>query len=623
MLLQNERQRYDALESDYQTLLGQVEKLQNSHSVEISTILKKSKTAQRALGHALDLKSLEIVELNRHVKEWQSRYADESAKWVFANQGLKEKFHPLEVQVNEIRGDLESKEKIISKLKGKLTQSVQNYETKQDELNRFVKSFRRTESSFNKEREAWLDLKMELSDKNRELETLKKENEDLKLGQSKSNQTITDISSLKPVLDEAKRKIQILLEREQGYLDKLEDLFRENTQCLQENQVLKDSMQSLEKEFLVLNGNYGISLKEIQSLRISNQENLDLNSKLNNTKDQDLCQINDLASKLDLLKTENIKNQEKASGLSRLNEELTRQNRQLQKEIEYSKTCSGEYYNRIESLMQEKSAMSSTLLLVQQDLYDLTNRFQEQSELLDLEKSSKAGFIKENSIKFQNVTCRINNLQSTIEETSKLLAEYKNNEITLRGNLSERNDLLQEKELEILQLRNSCISLQDSLSNQSKEFKDVTESRKLQVSRLSEMYESDLESFKTKISNLLSELESKKTQINESKIEVTNLKYENASLVGEISHLRSELQKGESGETSLKSRLESLESLISTFESQVSMYKSKISSLESQISVLEKESQISKRNFSFEPLSLGKLQEKLTQQLDSIVENQF
>ena len=618
LVLEREKERYAELESEFKNLLGQVEKLQVSHSLELEKVKKEFKTSQNSQSVALDLKSQEVVALSRELQVWQGKYAAESGDWICKNELLKQEITKLEKDNSKFIKTLEKTSQNYEILKEKLKVENGKFKEKQDELSRFMQSYKRTEISFNKEREAWYSLKLELKETRTSLQRVKKENEILIIAQNKSNEAISQVSNVKPVLEEAKRKINVLVDREKGLLNDLEEKNRQERSLLEQITYMKQEERERELELFNLKGNYSHSIKEVEALKISNQELLDLTLDLNKKREEEISKSNFLKQEIDSLVSEKVKLEEKEMGHSRLLEEYKRQISKMQQETLDFKSSALEYYKKIESLMQEKSQLSSTLSFVQQDLHDMTTRFQQVSELLDEEKSSKALLESENSSKFSQVADRINALQATIQETSTLLSTYKKNEINTRSLLAERSEALQEKELEVLSLKNALISLKESLSTQAQEFQDLTVDRKEQLLKLSQMYEYDVKSLKSAIGKFKSELQESQKEVVESKAESTILKYENASLTQEISTLECKLQTSKSGESSLIARITSLESIIKTFESQMSVYKSKISSLESQLKIFE-ESDFASQKIVLKDISLGKLQEKLSNQLEFLI----
>jgi predicted nucleic acid-binding Zn-ribbon protein len=120
LLLQKEKERYEELETEFKKLLLQVEKLQANHALELAKVKKELKTSQNSLGHALDLKSQEMVGVTRELQVWQGKYAAESEKWIFTNQDLIEKLQKLEKENLKLVEKIEIKDQNLEILKEKV-----------------------------------------------------------------------------------------------------------------------------------------------------------------------------------------------------------------------------------------------------------------------------------------------------------------------------------------------------------------------------------------------------------------------------------------------------------------------------------------------------------------------
>jgi chromosome segregation ATPase len=431
---------------------------------------------------------------------------------------------------------------------------------------------------------------------------------------------------MKPVLQDAKRKIHDLLGREKQLSADLESAMIKEQAHIQENQALQSQVTQLNQEMSHYNQRFSLISKEIESYKklISDLQSQMTELSLNNSAEKEHM----LLMKEDLAKAnqETIQALEKNEGLERLLQELRYQNQSLATDTEGFKNELQSQKNEQERLMMDKAEMSSTIQLQQQDLYDLQNRYKEQLLQLEAERASKEELRNHNSQTLNSVTKRINDLQATIKDTLLEVDQLKSTECQLREDIANRDEMIRNQEIDLLKLSKTATLLESQLTKQLHEFEDITNQRKKQVNKLHSTYEESKSGMYQELLGLertLAEKTSEMTRIMESAAEANmNL----SRVMTEKAALESRIAEHVAQEASLKRQLDHLNSANKTRMSDNARLEGKLKSLESQIATLEKELAIyrqERRQTGTEKItsSMNSLSKKLEEQVETLMDS--
>lgn len=609
--LEDERKRYDKLESEFMGLLEEVERLQAAHSSELAAEKKSHLRDSKSLRKAIDLKAMECVDLTRQVQEWQARYADESAKWMSHNEKLKDEFKPIQSHSSHLKDKLAEKERQVRQLDQEKMHIQGRLESKEDELKRYILSFRRAEEDWNRERQEISRLKVSKVDIEHELLNLQQENEGLKEANRINSNALTDVSNLRPVMEEAKRKISDLLSKEKKLSRDVLSLGKRERKAHRESDALQKRLVHLEMELKQTQKELDASTRELEKgqARVRDLEMQVTDWTTRHAQQVDI--VKDLKEELTRSEKELSTNNQQVIGLTNLAQELKQQNQLLLRDIEDRNRSQNSSQEEKDQLLQEKAQLTAQISTQKQDLYDLQNRHRELALALDAERISKAELESKSSQNLNAVAKRINDLQSTMKETVSQISNLKSTETSLREDIAMRDETIRSQELELLKVTKIVAHLESQLTHQVREFDEITQKRKKEIFKLETAYEdsqSGLQDNVLRLNNLLTQKTQELTKIRESAAEdklcLSEVKSEKATLESKMNALFN-------SEASLMRQIQHMESFQTTQKSENERLRSRIAQLESQSTLQDQEIKIFRQGAQHPPVNINQIQRQM------------
>ncbi|KAJ2994186.1 hypothetical protein HDV02_001765 [Globomyces sp. JEL0801] len=543
-LLEDERARNAVLEQSYEKLLLQVQNLQNTHLQDLRNSEQRFHSASSALQKALVSKSEELIEMSNKLASSQARYERESRNWAKERVSLASQVDTLSTTNSETLSKLSDRERRLGELNKLRKELAERIAGREQDLLKYGKALREREGDYTNEKETRIKLEGKLMKTEKDLEKSQNENHELQNQLQRKNIELEELSNVKLTLIELKRDHEDLTRKEKHYLQEIEQMSTRERKLYHQVEDLVNQDRKSNLEITKLNDRQNQLLKEIDDFKkLENKLRQDLANSLQEgaLQEAEIVKVDKQARQYQQDTTRLL---QEISTIQTQLHEVKLNNQNISKELQSVKANEDQLLKEKESLLSRISLFQMENQNKQVEIETYRQQVKDIGSQLQLESQQYSDMRSQNKEKFILVSNKIAELQDTLSDTQKQLADLQANEKVIRNTLKQREDTIRNQNAMILEADNR---IQEMLANSSKDAVDLENyknKKRDEILAIQDKYHSAKQAMDNEIAQLKLQFQQKQGNL--------------SSCLEEISHLKAELLDMNDIKQSLEAKIQDL-----------------------------------------------------------------